>query len=145
MLAFADRNLSSTHVRGRGIAVYDRRAVLNVAMLLRESEVARAVRSHLLDIVLGVLPAQRTASPPRRTRPLGPGPHWDEWEACSRNPENEAWRQVIDGEVEANRDEPTVESRLDGIDRRLDAHARVINAMGTDLTHLRYGLNKPGL
>ncbi|MCX4747691.1 hypothetical protein OG455_19595 [Kitasatospora sp. NBC_01287] len=34
---------------GTGLGVFPRRAVLNVAMLLRDSEVARAVRRHLLD------------------------------------------------------------------------------------------------
>ncbi|MFB7662744.1 hypothetical protein ACFC1R_02205 [Kitasatospora sp. NPDC056138] len=35
---------------GRGLLVFPRRAVLNVAMLLRDSEVARQVRRHLLDL-----------------------------------------------------------------------------------------------
>jgi hypothetical protein len=34
---------------GRAVALWPRRAVLNVAMLLRDSEVARSVRRHLLD------------------------------------------------------------------------------------------------
>ncbi|WP_329382453.1 restriction endonuclease [Streptomyces sp. NBC_01351] len=34
---------------GRGLAVYSRRTVLNVGMLLRDSEVARQVRTYLLD------------------------------------------------------------------------------------------------
>ncbi|MDH6127628.1 hypothetical protein [Kitasatospora sp. GP82] len=38
---------------GRGLLVFPRRAVLNVAMLLRDSEVARQVRRHLLDAVEG--------------------------------------------------------------------------------------------
>ncbi|MCD0482230.1 hypothetical protein LO771_07335 [Streptacidiphilus sp. ASG 303] len=37
-------------VPGRGLALFPRRAVLNVAMLLRDSEVARQVRTHLLDL-----------------------------------------------------------------------------------------------
>jgi Holliday junction resolvase-like predicted endonuclease len=36
--------------RARAIAVFSRRAVLNVAMLLRDSEVARQVRTYLLDM-----------------------------------------------------------------------------------------------
>ncbi|GAA5005778.1 hypothetical protein [Kitasatospora paranensis] len=35
---------------GRSLALWPRRAVLNVAMLLRDSEVARNVRRHLLDV-----------------------------------------------------------------------------------------------
>ncbi len=49
---FVSFNLKSTQVRGRGIAIYPRRAVLNVAMLLRDSEVARGVRRYLLDVEL---------------------------------------------------------------------------------------------
>jgi hypothetical protein len=44
-----DFNLKSWLVGGRGLALWPRRAVLNVAMLLRDSEVARSVRRHLLD------------------------------------------------------------------------------------------------
>jgi hypothetical protein len=36
--------------RSRALALYSRRAVLNVAMLLRDSEVARQVRTYLLDM-----------------------------------------------------------------------------------------------
>lgn len=35
--------------RARSLALFDRRTLLNVAMLLRDSEVARAVRRYLLD------------------------------------------------------------------------------------------------
>ncbi|MGW2209461.1 hypothetical protein [Streptomyces sp. NPDC001781] len=34
----------------RSLTVYSRRAVLNIAMLLRDSEVARRVRTYLLDV-----------------------------------------------------------------------------------------------
>ncbi|MDH6119645.1 hypothetical protein ABH930_004403 [Kitasatospora sp. GAS204A] len=45
--------VNTTHrkVPGTGLGLFPRRAVLNVAMLLRDSEVARAVRRHLLDAV----------------------------------------------------------------------------------------------
>ncbi|WP_328969525.1 restriction endonuclease [Streptomyces sp. NBC_00239] len=36
--------------RSRSVAIFSRRAVLNVGMLLRDSEVARQVRTYLLDI-----------------------------------------------------------------------------------------------
>ncbi|MCT4354864.1 restriction endonuclease [Streptomyces sp. Je 1-79] len=36
--------------RSRALAIFSRRAVLNVAMLLRDSEVARQVRTYLLDL-----------------------------------------------------------------------------------------------
>ena len=38
-------------VGGKGIALFTKRAILNVAMLLRDSEVAKEIRSRLLDIV----------------------------------------------------------------------------------------------
>lgn len=43
----------------RRLAVYSRRAVLNVAMLLRDSEVARRVRAYLLDVEKAALPGPR--------------------------------------------------------------------------------------
>lgn len=42
-------NLTTRSVPGRGLSVFSRRAVLNVAMLLRDSGVARRVRTYLLD------------------------------------------------------------------------------------------------
>ncbi|MEV4558816.1 hypothetical protein AB0K51_17745 [Kitasatospora sp. NPDC049285] len=86
---------------GSGIALYSRRAVLNVAMLLRDSEVARAVRSRLLDLVEAAprpvveVPEVRAfrARPWKRWSEL----RWDEYEAVSRDPAAEAWRRRIDG------------------------------------------------
>ncbi|GAA0663225.1 hypothetical protein GCM10010193_13240 [Kitasatospora atroaurantiaca] len=43
-------NMTTRKSPGRGLTVFPRRAVLNVAMLLRDSEVARQVRAHLLDL-----------------------------------------------------------------------------------------------
>ncbi|GAB2575473.1 hypothetical protein GCM10027168_05520 [Streptomyces capparidis] len=47
--SFLSLNMSLRKIPGRGLAVFPRRAVLNVAMLLRDSEVARKVRAYLLD------------------------------------------------------------------------------------------------
>ncbi|WP_329565997.1 hypothetical protein [Kitasatospora sp. NBC_01266] len=44
-------NMTHRTVPGTGLGVFPRRAVLDVAMLLRDSEVARAVRRYLLDAV----------------------------------------------------------------------------------------------
>ncbi|MGW0812561.1 restriction endonuclease [Streptomyces viridiviolaceus] len=44
------KNLSGVQSRARSLALFPRRAVLNVAMLLRDSEVARQVRVYLLDM-----------------------------------------------------------------------------------------------
>lgn len=43
------KNLCGIANRARSLALFDRRTLLNVAMLLRDSEVARQVRRHLLD------------------------------------------------------------------------------------------------
>ncbi|WP_055589490.1 hypothetical protein [Peterkaempfera griseoplana] len=50
-------NLDPSSVPGRGLALFPRRAVLNVAMLLRDSEVARQVRTHLLDLADAARPS----------------------------------------------------------------------------------------
>ncbi|MFF2200985.1 restriction endonuclease [Streptomyces sp. NPDC058145] len=44
------KDLSGIQSRTRSLALFSRRAVLNVAMLLRDSEVARQVRVYLLDV-----------------------------------------------------------------------------------------------
>ncbi|MCX5049567.1 MULTISPECIES: restriction endonuclease [unclassified Streptomyces] len=44
------KELSGIQSRTRSLALFSRRAVLNVAMLLRDSEVARQVRVYLLDM-----------------------------------------------------------------------------------------------
>ncbi|WP_327324818.1 restriction endonuclease [Streptomyces sp. NBC_01210] len=44
------KRVSGIHSRTRSLALFTRRAVLNVAMLLRDSEVARQVRTYLLDM-----------------------------------------------------------------------------------------------
>ncbi|GLW68645.1 hypothetical protein Kpho02_09440 [Kitasatospora phosalacinea] len=86
---------------GNGVALYSRRAVLNVAMLLRDSEVARRVRARLLDAVeAAVRPVVEPpvvhafrARPWRRWSEL----RWDEHEAGRRDPSVAAWRRRIDG------------------------------------------------
>ncbi|GAA2134389.1 hypothetical protein GCM10009760_11700 [Kitasatospora kazusensis] len=46
---FLSFNMQLRKVPGAGLGIFPRRAVLNVAMLLRDSEVARRVRRYLLD------------------------------------------------------------------------------------------------
>jgi len=81
------KNLSGIHPRTPWIALFPRRAVLNVAMLLRESPVARQVRMRLLDIEAErseSAPPYRPVLPPRGNS--GPGPHWDEYEYLQAHP-----------------------------------------------------------
>ncbi|MFE1316640.1 endonuclease/exonuclease/phosphatase family protein [Kitasatospora phosalacinea] len=86
---------------GNGVALYSRRAVLNVAMLLRDSEVARQVRGRLLDAVEAA--ARPVVEPPVvhafRARPWRRWSElrWDEHEAGRRDPAVAAWRRRIDG------------------------------------------------
>ncbi|WP_042415801.1 hypothetical protein [Streptacidiphilus anmyonensis] len=136
---FVKLNMSFTQVSGGGIAIYDRRAVLNVAMLLRDSDVARRVRAHLLDAEERVVhsPADRPQPRPYGMPPgrrLGPGPHWDEYEVTSRDPDAEAWRQVIDREVpppapSSGLGEVIPDGWAESFDRRLDSFGRVCTAL----------------
>ncbi|AXI78642.1 hypothetical protein [Peterkaempfera bronchialis] len=50
-------NMDPSPLPGRGLALFPRRAVLNVAMLLRDSDVARQVRSQLLDLADAARPS----------------------------------------------------------------------------------------
>ncbi|MFI6447584.1 hypothetical protein [Kitasatospora sp. NPDC050543] len=143
----------------RSLTVYPRRAVLNIAMLLRDSEVARRVRGHLLDVAEAARRSgpstwageeePRTVMRPRRRRHEL---HWDEYEALRRDPEGEAWRRKIDGlepfdppsRLSASgpsasgpsgreSDRVPAEERFGRIESRLDAHGAVIMAMGERL------------
>ncbi|MFF2817855.1 endonuclease/exonuclease/phosphatase family protein [Kitasatospora cineracea] len=87
---------------GNGVALYSRRAVLNVAMLLRDSEVARRVRGRLLDAVEAA--ARPVVEPPSVVHTFRARPwrrwselRWDEYEAGRRDPAVEDWRRRIDG------------------------------------------------
>ncbi|MEU9130088.1 hypothetical protein AB0D08_18600 [Kitasatospora sp. NPDC048540] len=115
-----------------GLTVLPRRAVLNVAMLLRDSEVARAVRQELLDAAEGHWRAGETGPWVRafraRPRPWS-GLRWDEYERTVADPAAREWQRRIDGEHPFD----PVELRLLSIERRLDAGDRVIAAIGQRL------------
>ncbi|GAA2823023.1 hypothetical protein GCM10010441_54380 [Kitasatospora paracochleata] len=102
------------------LTVFTRRAVLNVAMLLRDSDVARRVREHMLDVV---------EAGPVRARPWRHWSRlrWDEYETVSRDPAAEAWRRKIDG---LDPFEVPDEDRLGSVERRIDAQGAVITALG---------------
>jgi hypothetical protein len=144
MSHFVNFNLKSTQVSGRGIAIYARRTVLNVAMLLRDSTVAQRVRAYLLDVEERVVhspvpepgptpQARPYGMPPGRR--LGPGPHWDEYQVTSTDPAAEAWRQVIDGEAAAPAAPGHHVTRewTESVDRRLDSMGRVSSALSRKL------------
>jgi hypothetical protein len=146
---FVTCNMKGMQVSGRGVTIYPRRAVLNIAMLLRDSSVAREVRSHLLDTEAAAVrhepPAPTTAwgMPPGRR--LGPGPHWDEYEYLRTHPDAPVPEQYggpehysdpeqySDPERYGGLEQPRWMNWVQSVDRRLDAHGRVIGAMSEQL------------
>lgn len=105
---FLSCNMQPSFSTGRGLAVYPRRAVLNVAMLLRDSDVARHVRTYLLD-----------AEQARREQGHVPG----SVEAAILRLAEEAAERVT-------------APKFAEVHRRLDAHGRVICAMSDRLCRL---------
>ncbi|TDU05306.1 hypothetical protein EDD99_3814 [Streptomyces sp. 846.5] len=124
LMSFKD--ISRVHVRTGSLALFPRRAVLNVAMLLRDSAVARRVRTYLLDTE-----ATHRQGPPSWGMPpgrrLGPGPHWDEYEYLQAHPD------VVTPEQYSAPDQGRWLAWADSVDHRLDAHGRVIGAMSEQL------------
>ncbi|MFE2379698.1 hypothetical protein [Streptomyces sp. NPDC059398] len=132
---FKGDNLSPFHSHGlsypqprSGLTVHTRRTVLNIAMLLRDSEVARRVRSYLLDTE-----EQHTASVPApRSDDGGLGHRLTQLESAMSEV-GPALREL--GPVLAR-----MSRRLDDLDRRLDATNRVVGAMSIRLSDLGEGM-----
>ncbi|MEC4015810.1 hypothetical protein [Streptomyces sp. H27-D2] len=113
------------------LTLYPRRAVLNIAMLLRDSDVARCVRAYLLDVeeTHRRSPAEPSAdyhSLDRRVTAI---------ESCLAGigPVLQELGPVI-GRISARLDR--VDQRLDDIDMRLHATNRVVCAMSERLAGL---------
>ncbi|WP_272934371.1 hypothetical protein [Streptomyces sp. PSAA01] len=135
----------SSYPQGRAhLTLYPRRAVLNVAMLLRDSDIARRVRNYLLDVEESArsgpevgtdqLPLERILTERMLAGPIGS--RLDAVEACLADV-GSTLRELAPWMAR-------VSDRLDGMDRRLDAHGRVICAMserlcdlGEDMTEVR--------
>ncbi|GAA4858114.1 hypothetical protein [Kitasatospora terrestris] len=114
-----------------GLALFTRRAVLNVALLLRGSAVARQVRQHVLDVVEAARePGVAPVRPWKRWNEL----RWDEYEVVTRDPAAQAWQRKIDGLDPFAEPE---EDPIGSVERRLDAQDAVITAMGERVC--RYG------
>ncbi|MEU1273072.1 hypothetical protein [Streptomyces sp. NPDC005799] len=58
--AFAADNLSAANPKSRTVALFTRRAILNVGQLLTESDVARRVRTYLLEVEAQATPQQKS-------------------------------------------------------------------------------------
>lgn len=56
---FATVNLTGANPKARHVALFTRRAILNVGQLLTESEISRRVRSYLLEVEAVATPEQR--------------------------------------------------------------------------------------
>ncbi|MFD7503854.1 hypothetical protein [Streptomyces sp. NPDC059850] len=118
------------------LTLYPRRAVLNVAMLLRDSDIARRVRMYLLDVEERVR-AGRESGPERLpleqilTERLLEGPIGTRLDAVESRLADvgSALRELAPWLARMS-------ARLDGMDQRLDAHGRVICAMSERLCDL---------
>ncbi|MFB1045085.1 hypothetical protein [Streptomyces chrestomyceticus] len=131
---------AGSYPQGRAhLTLYTRRTLLNIAMLLRDSEVARAVRTYLLDVEEG---ARGRDEVPRQTRPAPTVESLDhrlthvESSLADIGPALRDLGPVIG----------RISGRLDRLDRRLDATNRVVCAMSErlsdlaeDVRELRYG------
>ncbi|MFF3153336.1 hypothetical protein [Streptomyces sp. NPDC057910] len=144
-LTVSEDGQDRSYPQGRAhLRLYTRRTVLNIALLLRDSEVARRVRTYLLDTE----ETARTviASDPRydglehRVTDLEGsmahiGPTLQELGPVLRRmsvrlESMDLRMETMDRRLEA------VDVRLDGVDRRLDATNRVVGAMSIRLTDL---------
>ncbi|MEU3265568.1 hypothetical protein [Streptomyces bacillaris] len=99
------------------LRLYTRRTVLNVAMLLRDSDIARCVRTYLLDAE-GTLRAEHAALEARVTR----------IESCLVDV-GRALQEL--GPVLCRMSE-----RLDGLERKVDATQQLVGAMSVRLSDL---------
>jgi hypothetical protein len=104
------------------LGIFTRRAVLNVGMLLRDSEIAHRVRAYLLDAE-----GDGNGGEVRSGEWDQPGRAYASFESLVTNAAAKAAAMVLDGPIGA---------RLDAVDRRLDAHGRVICAMSDRLCRL---------
>jgi len=117
------KNLSGIRSRTPSLALFSRRTVLNVAMLLQDSRVARDVRLHLLDTEADHRehPAPRWGMPPGQK--LGPGPHWDEYEYLQDHPQAATPEHHRQSDQRTRPDHST-------------SHGRLISAMSGQLHHV---------
>ncbi|MEV4994163.1 hypothetical protein AB0R12_26695 [Streptomyces niveus] len=109
--------------RRSGLTLYTRRAVLNIAMLLRDSDIARCVRTYLLDAEEGW--REGYASLDRRVTAV---------ESCLGGV-GVALQEL--GPV-LNR----MSHRLDSLDRRLDATNQVVAAISNRLCQMSEDINR---
>ncbi|WP_063748954.1 hypothetical protein [Streptomyces sp. NRRL B-24484] len=115
--------------RARSLALFTRRAVLNVAMLLRDSETARQVRCHLLDAER----AARTSAVESTEPPVDNAPRWPEGslQAAVAGVAEQVVREVVGTAVVPLLNALAVEvgrnsSKIDAMADRVDRLERVV-------------------
>ncbi|NUW06282.1 hypothetical protein G6W47_04980 [Streptomyces sp. CAI-21] len=64
---FAADSLSAANPKARSVALFTRRTILNVGQLLTESDVARQVRTYLLDVEEAATPEQKVTAVEKAT------------------------------------------------------------------------------
>ncbi|WP_431679668.1 restriction endonuclease [Kitasatospora sp. KL5] len=123
------KELSGTQSRARSLALFTRRTVLNVAMLLRDSETARQVRCYLLDAEQ----AARRAAVDSAVQPVDNAPRWPEGslQAAVAGVAEQVVRDVVGIAVVPLLNALTVEvgrnsSKLDAMADRVDRLERVV-------------------
>ncbi|GCD44318.1 hypothetical protein GKJPGBOP_04014 [Streptomyces paromomycinus] len=113
------------------LTLYTRRTILNIAMLLRDSEVARAVRTYLLDVEESA--RERVEVPrPRQARPAPTVESLDHRLTRGESSLADIGPALRDLGPVIGR----ISGRLDRLDRRLDATNRVVCAMSERLSDL---------
>jgi len=116
-LRFTKANANSYPQMQRRLAVYSRRTVLNVAMLLRDSDVARRVRAYLLDVEENARTVTATTSAPPGYSPLDRRVTNLESAVSHIGPVLQELGPVI-GRISRRLEQ--VGHRLEGVDRRLE-------------------------
>ncbi|WP_216587200.1 restriction endonuclease [Streptomyces brasiliscabiei] len=125
------KELSGIQSQARSLALFSRRAVLNVAMLLRDSEVARQVRMYLLDTEYQTL-----------TQPVDNSVHTDLNSLNDRIDQRIAhilgqtvvpmFNALIASSSEHRRELITLREDIQNVERRLCWHHQRINALEGD-------------
>ncbi|QFQ98755.1 restriction endonuclease [Streptomyces phaeolivaceus] len=125
------KQLSGIQSRTRSLALFSRRAILNVAMLLRDSEVARQVRVYLLD-----------AEYQARTQPVDNSVHTDVTSLDDRIDHRIAhilgqtvvpmFNALIASSSEHRRELITLREDIQNVERKLCWHHQRINALEGD-------------
>ncbi|MEU6094301.1 restriction endonuclease [Streptomyces sp. NPDC047079] len=118
------KELSGIESRTRSLALFSRRAVLNVAMLLRDSEVARQVRVYLLD--MEYLARTQPVENPAHTNRVSLDDRIDHILGKTVVP---MFNVLIESSGEHRRELVTLREDIENVERRLCRHHQRISAL----------------